>query len=305
MADKRGRDRGNSVPREEEVETKIPKIVGSGGYPDYEKKLQKDNAKANELLQSVKQHLDLVKADIQSIVNKKSMVDDPDVAIFIAKLRKVKKTKYNNDALLLFKAIDSDENGTIEKGEILNFLRTINFSIDEDELASFELLFNFIDDNNDNVISSDEFVSAITTADEAKQSLYKRLTDKNIEIYSVASVDNLKILEDLKEMFSEKKQYLNLHKFKLRNEIVNLDLTNSATSFTTQHIAMLNKFVELPADELYVEIEFADWCKSFLTKVFKLKSNISDIDSFLLDFFTNKYDEMIDKHTHLSFTGKK
>jgi len=304
MADKRGRDRGNSVPREEEVETKIPKI-GSGGFPDYEKKLQKDNAKANELLQSVKQHLDLVKADIQSIVNKKSMVDDPDVAIFIAKLRKVKKTKYNNDALLLFKAIDTDGNGTIEKGEILNFLRSINFSIDEDELASFELLFNFIDDNNDNVISSDEFVSAITTADEAKQSLYKRLTDKNIEIYSVASVDNLKILEDLKEMFSEKKQYLNLHKFKLRNEIVNLDLTNSATSFTTQHIAMLNKFVELPADELYVEIEFADWCKSFLTKVFKLKSNISDIDSFLLDFFTNKYDEMIDKHTHLSFTGKK
>jgi len=304
MADKRGRDRGNSVPREEEVETKIPKI-GSGGFPDYEKKLQKDNAKANELLQSVKQHLDLVKADIQSIVNKKSMVDDPDVAIFIAKLRKVKKTKYNNDALLLFKAIDTDGNGTIEKGEILNFLRSINFSIDEDELASFELLFNFIDDNNDNVISSDEFVSAITTADEAKQSLYKRLTDKNIEIYSVASVDNLKILEDLKEMFSEKKQYLNLHKFKLRNEIVNLDLTNSATSFTTQHIAMLNKFVELPADELYVEIEFADWCKSFLTKVWKLKSNISDIDSFLLDFFTNKYDEMIDKHTHLSFTGKK
>ena len=38
---------------------------------------------------SIKQHLELAEADIKSIVNKKIMVDDPDAAIFIAKLRKV------------------------------------------------------------------------------------------------------------------------------------------------------------------------------------------------------------------------
>jgi len=300
MADKRNRERGNSLPRDEEVETKIPKL-GQGGFPDYDKKLSKDNAKAYELLQSIKQHLELAEADIKSIVNKKRMVDDPDAAIFIAKLRKVKKNKFGNDPILLFDAMDTNKNGVIEKEEVLNFLQKINLTIDEDEMKSFDILFNFIDDNNDNVISKDEFVSAITTIDEAKQALYKRLSDKNIEIYSVPSVENLKILEDLMESFSEKKQYLNLNKFKLRNDIANLDLTNPTTSFTSNHIAMLNKFVELPVDDLLLEIQFADWCKAFLVKVWKLKSNIADVDSFLLDFFSYKYNEMIANNTQLKF----
>jgi len=300
MADKRNRERGNSLPRDEEVETKIPKL-GTGGFPDYDKKLLKDNAKAYELLQSIKQHLELAKADIESIVNKKTMVDDPDAAIFIAKLRKLKRNKFNNDPLLLFKAIDKNGNEVIEKDEILIFLKEINFVIDEDELKSFDLLFNFIDDNHDNVISKDEFVSAITTVEEARQALYKRLSDKNLEVYSVASVDNLKILEDLMESFADKKQYLNLNKFKLRNDISTLDLTNPTTSFTSNHIAMLNKFVELPVNDLSLEIQFADWCKAFLVKVWKLKSNIADIDRFLLDFFSYKYNEMIANNTHLKF----
>ena len=107
------------------------------------------------------------------------------------------------------------------------------------------------------------------------------------------------------ESFSDKKQYLNLSKFKLRNDIAMLDLTNPTTSFTLNHIAMLNKFVELPVDDILLEIQFADWCKAFLLKVWKLKSNIADVDSFLLDFFTDKYDEMIANNTHLSFGAKK
>ena len=63
MAEKRGRERGNSLPRDEEIETKIPKI-GSGGFPDFEKKLQRDNVKANDLLQSIKQHLELAEAKV-------------------------------------------------------------------------------------------------------------------------------------------------------------------------------------------------------------------------------------------------
>jgi hypothetical protein len=53
MGDKRVRERGNSMPRDDEIETKIPKIVGSGGYPDYEKKLQKDNPKAYQFFNRV------------------------------------------------------------------------------------------------------------------------------------------------------------------------------------------------------------------------------------------------------------
>lgn len=41
MADKRGRERGNSLPRDDETDTKYPKL-GSGGFPDYDKKLLKD-----------------------------------------------------------------------------------------------------------------------------------------------------------------------------------------------------------------------------------------------------------------------
>ena len=68
---------------------------------------------------------------------------------------------------------------------------------------------------------------------------------------------------------------------------------------------MLNKFVELPVNELQLEIQFATWCKSFLDKVWNLKCQIADIDSFLLDFFTHKYNEMVAGNTQITFEEKK
>jgi len=54
-----------------------------------------------------------------------------------------------------FAAYDSDKNGTLERSEIRVFLKDFHENIDEDDVTA---ILNKVDNNNDNLISLDEFV---------------------------------------------------------------------------------------------------------------------------------------------------
>lgn len=309
MADRR-RERGNSVPRddEDEKQTKVPKL--SGPVTNYEKRLESSNPAASKVLKNIEnffEHTNGLAETIQLIDNK-TTIESTGAMFYYHKLRNVISREYRGDSLLLFDAIDSNNDGNVEQIELLQFFKLDKPDADIDDVNGCIDLFCFMDRNGDKIITKEEFNYGLQTKDELKAPIFAQVTALNADIYSKFSLENFEILKDLKSTFAEKQQYNALQQFKLHNEIKQKQKDDEAypdNAFSFAHYETLNRLVDLNINELQIEMLYAKYLADFINKIMRIKMQTKPIDNFYLEFFTAKYNEMKAQNTSIQFAVKK
>lgn len=277
---------------------------------NYEKRLESSNPAASKVLKNIENYIEHTNGLIETIqfIDNKSTIESTGAMYFYHKLRNVIIREYRGDNLLLFDAIDLNNDGNIEQNELLQFFKLDKADADIDDVNGCIELFCFMDRNGDKIITKEEFNYGLQTKMELKAPIFASLTALNADIYSKFSLENFKILEDLKSTFAEKQQYNALQQFKLHNEIKQKqkdDEANPDNAFSTAHYDSLNRLVDLNVNELQIEMLYAKYLADFINKIIRIKMQTKPVDNFYLEFFTAKYNQMKAVNTTIQFAIKK